>query len=359
MSETRKIQKIGNTLYISIPKSWTDQLQLKHGEKVTLVMQQDGSISIFPKSDTQPREIPLYINSKSSTQSLKRGIIAAYLDGFDTIEIKTETTFTEVQQDLIRETINSLFGLEVIEATGNSIIIECLLKQKMPISKTIKRIHNVLMSIFTETISALEKQNLDLVRGLTRRTKDSKRLSLVTNRLLRSIILFPQPSQSEEITLIDCVDYLQILHITSEITEDLNKIAENISPLINPELPTSITKLLVETGIGIKKLYDDSIQALLGKDIPLANNILDTSFNLANLWDLCIKANEKSEISNLTLANLRLVIDSLEQIQQHTHEIANISIDRAEAADIRSTTPNVSSKTKLSIFGKKLEYIRP
>ncbi len=359
MSETRKIQKIGNTLYISIPKSWSDQLQLKHGEKVTLVMQQDGSISIFSRSDTQPREIPLSINSKSSTQSLKRGIIAAYLDGFDTIEIKTETTFTEVQQDIIRETINSLFGLEVIEVTGHSIIIECLLKQKMPINKTINRIHNVIMSMFTDIISTLDKQNLDLIKGLTRRTQDSKRLSLVTNRLLRSIILFPQPSHTEEITLIDCVDYLQILHITSEITEDLKKIAENINPLVDNEIPTSITNLLVETSSGIKNLYDDSMQALLEKDIPLANNILDTSFNLVNLWNLCLDANEKSEISSLTLANVRLVIDSLEQIEQHTHEIANISIDRAEADDIRSFMPIPPQKMKQPIFGKKFRNMRP
>jgi AbrB family looped-hinge helix DNA binding protein len=359
MSETRKIQKIGNTLYISIPKSWTDKLRLKHGEKVTLVTQQDGSISLFPKSETQPREIPLCINCESSSQSLKRGIIAAYLDGFDTIEIKTETTFAEHQQDVIRETINSLFGLEVIEVTGNTIVIECLLKQKMPINKTINRIHNVIMSMFTEIIAALENQNVDLIKGLTRRTQDSKRLSLVTNRLLRSIILFPHPSQTEEITLIDCVDYMQILHITAEITEDLKKIAENIDPLIDHQLPSSVLKLLVKTGTGIKKLYNDSIQALLSKDIPLANNILDAYFDLPNLWSLCLKANNKSEISSLALANVRLVIDSLEQIQQRTHEIANISIDRAEAAGARASTSAPSSKTKYSIFGKKLRNVRP
>jgi AbrB family looped-hinge helix DNA binding protein len=342
MSETRKIQKIGNTLYVSIPKSWTKKLQLKHGEKVTLVTK-DGSISIYPKSeDTRPREITLSLNSKNSAQSIKRGIIAAYLDGFDTIELKTETTFTEDQQDVIRETINSLFGLEVIEVTGETMMIVCLLKQMMPVNKTINRIHNVIMSMFNETISSLEKQNVDLIKGLTRRTQDIKRLFLVTNRLLRSIILFPQPSQTEEITLIDCVDYLQILHITAEISENLKKIAENIIPLIDHQLPTSIMKHLAETSTGIKELYNDSIQALLSKDIPLANNILDTSFNLANLWSLCLKANEKSEISSLALANIHLIIHSLEQIQQHTHEIANSSIDRAEAADARSSTPVLS-----------------
>lgn len=354
MSETRKIQKIGNTLYISIPKAWTDQLKLKHGEKVTLVTKY-GTISIYPKTeDNKTREITLNLNSKSSSQSLKRGIIAAYLDGFDTIELKTETVFTEDQQESVRETINSLFGLEVIEVTSNTIVLECLLKQKMPVNKTITRIHKVIMSMFTETISALEIQKLDLIKGLNQRTKDCKRLSLVTNRLLRGIILFPQPSQIEEMSLIDCVDYLQILHITSEITANLKKIAENIEPLIGTKLPKSLVKHLVETSGSVKNLYNDSIQALLFKDIPLANNVLDTSFNLANLWDLCLKTNEKSEISSLSLANIRLIIDCLEQIQQHTHEIANISIDRAEAANARGSAPNVSSKRKNPIFGKNL-----
>jgi phosphate uptake regulator len=351
MSETRKIQKIGNTLYISIPKSWTDQLLLKQGEKVTLVTQQDGSISIYPKTeDVRPREITLAVDSENSTQSLKRGIIAAYLDGFDTIEIKTETAFTENQQESIREITNSLFGLEIIEVTSNTMTIECLLKQKMPIDKTINRIHNVIMSMFSETVAALEAKNVDLLKGLTRRTGDFKRLSLVTNRLLRSIILFPRPSQTEEISLIDCVDYLQILHITAEITENLKKFADCIMPIIDNQLPRSIMKVIIETGKNTKKIYSNSIQALLTKDILMANDILDTSFTLTKLWELCLKANEKSQISNLALANIRVVIDSLEQIQQHTHEIANISIDRAEAADGRASAP--TAKAKYPMFGK-------
>jgi AbrB family looped-hinge helix DNA binding protein len=354
MSETRKIQKIGNTLYISIPKSWANQLRLKQGEKVTLVTQQDGSVSIYPKTrETRPREITLKVNHKNSTKPLNRGIIAAYLDGYDTIELKTEPAFTEDQHESIREITNSLFGLEIIEVTSNTITIECLLKQKMPIDKTINRIHNVIMSMFSETISALETQSVYLIKGLARRTEDFKRLSLVTNRLLRSIILFPRPSQTEEISLIDCVDYLQILHITAEITENLKKIADCIIPLIGNNLPRSIMKVVIEISAGIKNLYNNSIQALLTKDILLANDILDTSFNLANLWNGCLKANEESKISSLILANIRVVIDSLEHILQHTHEIANISIDRAEAAATRTLASDLTSKARHPIFGRK------
>jgi phosphate uptake regulator len=353
MSETRKIQKIGNTLYVSIPKSWTDQLNLNHGEKVTLLTQQDGSISIYPQLSNQRREITLNITRKSTSQSLKRGIIGAYLDGFDTIKVKTETTFAEDQHDSIRETIDSLFGLELIEVTGNTMIIVCLLKQTMPVNKAVTRIHNVIISMWSETISAVENQNVDLIKGLTRRTRDIKRLLMVTNRLLRSSILFPKPSQNDSIPLIDCVDYLQILHVTSEITGNLNKIAKNIDSLTGKQLPQEISALLVKTGKSIQKMYDDSVQALLNKDIPLANNVLDACINFDDLWSQCLKLSGESKLSSLVQASLRLIFDSLEQIQHHAHEIAYVSIDRTEAADARDNSQDVSTKT--SFFGKKVK----
>jgi len=352
VSEIRKIQKIGNTLYVSIPKSWTDKLHLNHGEKVTLLSQQDGSISIYPKFDNQRREIILNITRESSSQSLKRGIIGAYLDGFDTIKVKTETAFTENQHDSIRETIDSLFGLELIEVTSNTMNIVCLLKQTMPVNKAITRIHNVIISMFSETISALKNQNIDLIKSLTRRTRDIRRLLLVTNRLLRSSILFPKGSQDGSIPLIDCVDYLQILHVTSEINGNLNKIAKNIDSLSDKKLPRQIGKLLVETGNSIQKIYDDSVQALLSKDIPLANKVLDKCLDFEALWKQCLQANENSEISSQVLPNIRLILDGLEQIQHHTHEIAYVSIDRTEAADAKGSSEDVQSKT--TFLGKKV-----
>lgn len=347
MSETRKIQKIGNTLYVSIPKSWTNKLHLNHGEKVILVTQQDGSISIYPQINNQSREITLNVARKSSSQSLKRGIIGAYLDGFDTIKVKTETTFTEDQHDSIRETIDSLFGLELIEVTGNTMIIVCLLKQTMPVNKAVTRIHNVIISMWSETVSAVENQNVDLIKGLTRRTRDIKRLLMVTNRLLRSSILFPKPSQNDSISLIDCVDFLQILHVTSEITGNLNKIAKNIDSLTGKELPKEVTSLLVKTAKSIQKMYDDSVQALLNKDIPLANNVLDACINFDDLWNQCLNLSGESKIFSLVQANLRLIFDSLEQIQHHAHEIAYVSIDRTEAADARGSSQEVQSKNTL------------
>ena len=333
MSETRKLQRIGgNTLYVSLPKRWTNKMQLKQGDKVTLVPQPDETMYIFPKAKQErPREIILEINAKDSKQALKREIIAAYVDGFDITKLRTEDRITEEQQDIIREIVDHLFGLELIEVTGNTITIQCLLKQDLPIEKTMQRIHNVILSMFSETISALKEQDINLVKGLARRMHDVKRLSLVTNRLLRSLIVFPRSGEQREVSLIDCVDYLRILHIIAEIADNVNNISKSATTLGEQALPRPILESLYQKCIPVKDLYDKSIRALLSKDIQLANHVLDSDLTLENLWNLCKKAYEESKISCLALSYSYLLIDYLKQIQQYAAEIAEIAIDRAEA----------------------------
>ncbi len=335
MSETRKLQRIGKTLYVSIPKSWTTVMQLKKGDKVKLIPQSDDSLCIC-SADTRerPREIILRIKAKDSTHSLKREIVAAYVDGFDIIKLKVEERIADEQQENIREIVDHLFGLEIIEISGDTIIIQCLLKRTLKIDVTIQRIYSVISSMFEETVFALRDQNANLIIGLSRRMHDIKRLSLVTNRLLRSLLLFPTPENHMRLSLIDCVDYLQILHIISEIACNVNKISESVMALSDQDLPKQILEPLYQISVAIKRSFDNSVQALLSKDIDLANQILDnmpaSDLNLAELWKFC-KA-DKSEISSLVLSHAYLLIDCLKRINQHSAEIAEITIDRAEAA---------------------------
>lgn len=333
MSETRKLQRIGgNTLYVSLPKHWTNRMQLKKGDKVTLGPQLDDSMYIYPTAKQEKsREIVLEINAKDSRQSLNRGIVAAYVDGFNTIKLRAEERLTEEQQEVIREIVDHLFGLELIEVTGKTMTIQCLLKQDLPIEKTMQRIHNVILSMFTETVSALKEQDINLVKGLTRRMHDIKRLSLVTNRLLRSLIIFPRSAEPREVSLIDCVDYLRILHIIAEIADSVKRISESVTTLGEQALPRSISEPLYQKCIPIRDLYDQSIQALLSKDIQLANSVIDSNLTLENLWKLCREADEKSKISSVALVYAYLLIDNLKHIQQYAAEIAETAIDRAEA----------------------------
>jgi phosphate uptake regulator len=330
--ETRKLQQIGGTsLYVSLPKEWTRQMQLKQGDEVTLTQRSDSSMSIHPTVvPEKPRQIVLKIKAEESERFLKRRIVAAYADGFDIIQIEAEKRFTEDQHDTIREVTEALFGLEVIEVTSNSTTIQCLLTPKLPIEKTFQRIHNVISSMFTETISALKEHDINLAKSVSKRIQDVERLHLVIYRTLRGSIVFPGAIQQMEMSLIDSVDYLRILHRVTEIANHVNGIAMSIVELGEETFPDDIQERVYETSGLIWNLYDKSVTALLNQDIQLANDILDNTLDFEKLWSLCRKADEKSEISSMALLYAYLLIDNLKEIHRHTTEIAEITIERVE-----------------------------
>jgi len=334
--ETRKLQRIGNTLYVSIPKSWTNGMQLKQGDSVTLIPKSDNSLCIYlDHQKEKSREITINLNDETSMKSLRREIVAAYVDGFDIIRLIPEKVIVKEQQNTIRTITNSLFGLEIIEISGEGITIQCLLTRTIEIEKTIQRIYNVISSMFQETIIALREQKTDQISGISQRKQDIRRLSLVTNRLLRSFLLFPNPENQERLSPIDCVDYLQILHITSEIACNVDKISNSIKELNEKDLPKIVLEPLYQVNLAIHRSFAESVQSLLTKDMRLANKTLDntpaSAINLEEMWNF-FNEPDKTKISSQVLPSAYLLIDCLKRINNHTAEIAEIAIDRTEAA---------------------------
>lgn len=322
-------------------------MQLKQGDIVTLIPKSDNSLCIYSDNQKEKsREIIININDETSMKSLRREIVAAYVDGFDVIILKPEKKIVKEQQNTIRTITNNLFGLEIIEISGERITIQCLLARTIEIDKTIQRIYNVISSMFQETIVALREQNTDLISGA--RAQDIRRLSLVTNRLLRSFLLFPNPENQEKLSPIDCVDYLQILHIISEIACNVDKISNSIKELTEEDLPKKVTEPLYQINLAIHRSFTESVQALLTKDINLANKTLDntpaSALNLEEMWNF-FSAPDKTKGSNQILPNAYLLIDCLKRINNHTAEIAEIAIDRTEAASAN----NKSKYTKKSV----------
>lgn len=329
MSYTRKIQRIGQSLFVSLPKDWVERVQISQGDVATLIEQPDGSVAVYPEIKKEAlKETSLDVDINESKRSLRRRIIGAYVDGFDLIKLRAAERLTTQQQDIIREITESLFGLEIIEVTSDSIAIQCLLAKTLPIEKTIHRIHNMIKSMFGEAISALRERNSKAAESAIKRTHDVKRLSLVVHRLLRSPLLFPT-EREPEMKPIDIVDFLRVIDKTTEISGSVEKIAESV---ITPEqpFPGFVLEPLLKACAKVLQLYDWSMQALMSSDVPLANRVLDekVELNVDDFWQI-VKA-EKMEPSGPMFSYVHRIIDSLKQIHTYSLEIAEIAIDRAE-----------------------------
>lgn len=331
MPYTRRLQRIGQSLFVSLPKAWVKQMQLSRGDTVVLVKQLDGSVALYPQArEETPKQITLGAELDESTRSLRRRITGAYVDGFDLIKLVSAVKFTDEQQDAIREITKDLFGLEIVELSSDSITIQCLLAKTLPIESMIQRIHTTTRSMFGETILSLREGNAKVAESVIKRTRDVKRLSLVVHRLLRSLILFPT-ERIQEMEPMDSVDFLRVIDRITEISGGVRKIAESVLTW-EQSYSDSVLEKLLRTCSKAMNLYDWSMQALMSKDISLANRVLDENLqpDFDDLWNLLLKAEQKARISAPTFSHIHRIMDNLEQIEVYSQEIAEIAIDRAE-----------------------------
>ena len=130
--QTRKIQISGGSTYIiSLPKEWVEELKIKVGENVTIVKNSNQSLTLFPRehdnNKNQNRAI-IYSNQKDSGDSVKRKIIAAYLAGYKTIQIKTKgMRIPSDHSRSVRELVHSsMIGTEIVESSSDAMTIQIL-----------------------------------------------------------------------------------------------------------------------------------------------------------------------------------------------------------------------------------------
>ena len=159
--------------------------------------------------------------------------------------------------------------------------------------------------------------------------REVNRLSLVVHRLLRSQILFPTKLTAKMKTM-DSVDFLRVLDRIVEVSGGTQRIIESVPRILEQPPPKSILDPLLEMCVKVQDAYNWSIQALMSKDVPLANRVLDEELEMNNLWDLLVKVEQKTQISVPIFSHIHRIMDNLKQMNVYTREIATIAIDRAE-----------------------------
>jgi phosphate uptake regulator len=331
MSYTRKIQKIGKSFFISLPKSWIERNSLDRGDTVTLTENQDGTISLHGEPRRRElREITLVVEKDEPIRSLRRRLTGAYVDGFDLIRLRAEGEFSDKQQDAIREITEGLFGLEIVELSSDQIIIQCLLTKALQIESMITGVHNTIKSMFSDATLALKTGSPVKAQAVIRRTRYVKRLSLMVHRMLRSLIAFPDEG-AEGINPIDGVDFLRVVERITEISGSVRRIAESVLMWKdggNDFLREKLADLCGE----VLRLYDGSVQALMRRDVRLANHVIDGTMELefSKFWNYLLGPEGRPPVSASAFPFLHRIIDNLERISIYTVEIAEIAIDHAE-----------------------------
>src|SRR3989304_7658656 len=131
-----------------------------------------------------------------------------YFLGFDIIRIEAKERIDINVRNVVKSTVSSLVGLEIMEETYAQIVLECLLEPSgFPPEKILRRSYAIVAGMNRDVANSLVDGDLQLAKSVIARDDESNRLYFLLVRILRTIIQTPSLSEKLGITPIECVDY--------------------------------------------------------------------------------------------------------------------------------------------------------
>ena len=335
--EQRKIISLGrSSLVVSLPKHWIEMNELKRGDVVSLAIQRDRSLVIFPGSRRRElRKITLYVDSDETAASIARKVIACYLNGYFGIRLVSKKIFTVPQQRAIRDTSRKLY-MRIMESNAKCIYIQTLIDEtKVSIDTAVRRMHAIAISMYRDALNSLRDQDVALAKIVYSLDNDVDHFSFFILRLIRSVILNPELTNYLGLEPIDCPDYQTLVHRIEQVADRAANIAKSIILLkgAKQKIPDQILELILKTGDKVFNAYDRAVKAFFSKDVIEANKIIELQNTIESLDQEIFSRFFLRKTRNVALScSICSIRDNIRETMEHAVDIADITIDRSYRA---------------------------
>jgi phosphate uptake regulator len=272
--EYRKLIKFGKNSYVvSVPKSWLKNNKLKKGDTL-YVSENNNTLSLSSKNNEKKdfKKITIDTNKKS-LKRIQTEIVSSYLNNYNEIHLEGENVKDNALK--IKEYLNELAGIEVIEQTKNKIIAKDLLdKESISLSKLVRRIDMIIRGMLDDSISTVKEDNYD---SIFQRDKDVNRLVYLSERILRSCLDSPcQIREEENVDNLKVIMIFELVITLERIGDQAKRIARYARKLRNEKMRLEFEKIYKD----IKKLYLDLMKAYYTGDKELSHEIDEHGISL-------------------------------------------------------------------------------
>jgi len=284
--EYRRLIKFGNSSFVvSVPKYWLKKNQLEKGDMVYLT--ENGSNELIVSSnleDTAPESLRYSLNVEGLDESdIERRIISKYLAGYDTFTLQGEKALHE-KHTYIRNLLNSLMALEIVEQTKNTIVAKDLLNpSEISFKVIVRRIDTILRSMF-EDLQHLSEE--DESADILRRDKDINRLSFLSSRIAKKCIHHPPLAKRLDTNVLQLLFYKELIEHMELIADEVKRIARNLhqfgqSPKKLPDFFSIYDR--------VYKIYLDAMKSVYNQDQALAYSVAKERETLMDACNIAIK----------------------------------------------------------------------
>ena len=273
---TRRLQKIGSSILVSLPKEWVDANNLNKSNQVEIETNQNN-LSIRTQQSKRPsKEIEISYPLPKG-ESIVPTITGAYLLGFDLIKIVGKLPISISDRESVRGSMRRLVGMEIIDEDATNISVQFLLDETSVNPQNIlKRMSSIALGMFSEVVLSLESGDKTNLETIANRDAEINRQYFLLVRLIRSTIMDTRLAGIFNLENIDILDY-RIAANTLEIAGDT--VVELSQSLIKSNLSKVEIKKLHDFAKDMGEIQIKSIDSFISNNRTLAINAITLQRN--------------------------------------------------------------------------------
>ena len=291
---TRRLQKIGSSMLVSLPKEWIDANNLSKSNQVEIETNQNN-LSIRTQLSKRPSKEVEISYPLSEGEGIVPTITGAYLLGFDIIRIVGKSSISINDRESVRGSMRKLVGLEIIDEDATNISIQFLLDEtSINPQNILKRMSSIALGMFNDVVLSIKNGDKTNLETIANRDAEINRQYFLLVRLIRSTIMDTRLAGIFNLENIDILDY-RIAANTLEIAGDT---------------VVELSKLLIKLNLSkveLKKLYD------FAKDMEEIQIKSIDSF-ISNNRMLAINAIKLQRSNSTKISKIRSSLESEKQI---------------------------------------------
>lgn len=312
---------------ISLPKKWVKKTNLKPGD--SLVVTEQGSSLLIETSviEKESKTKEIKISQVASSDALERILIAFYLVGYDTIKIKLDRKNHLAYRESIRNILDYLIGVEIVEDTNEAMTLEIMLDYKrMSTLQILQRMFSIDRSMLLDLGKALKNMDIGLAKDIIVREKEIDRLYFLVVRQLKSAVEYQQVA--EKLGIIsqrDCLGYRIVVKVLERIADHIEIIAKSYIQLFEVQKETQLDEFIDLTN-NMVATFEKSIQALFTRNGEMAETVFNELKKVEKSQSDISK--ELFKIEDIQSAILmKTMLDSLGRIASYSGDIAEVAIN--------------------------------
>lgn len=258
-------------------------------DPVALLVQKDGSLvvrTIESVENEKIREKEIEATPESSPAFILRQLIGAYLMGAGIIRLRCRKGFTPELTECAHEFAQRTLGPEILEETSTLITIKDLMNaDQLSLDQAIRRIFTLVKKMHQDVIISVRSNDRDLAREVIQRDVEVDRLHWFVEHQYNAFSQNLFVIEKKGLSRATPGYYYVSSRLMERIADHASRIAQYSLELMDlPPDPNLLDKISAASSRAMK-VFGDTMDSWLKKDIALANSSIEESQALAGECD--------------------------------------------------------------------------